>query len=209
MSNVTSDDIIGIDETEDTENFILLRPVQEKNHGIREISTSRDRPTGRKGNPLPFPRGSLREKGRDFQMNNIVEMMNQSTARMRKILEGNYNEIRMKNARREFTMQIELLSTAIRAYRTAAKNKKMADALQTLNIIGGVTLIELGLDDSEIQKVIEQTIEMINQCGEMMKKIKENRSTVELDAALREYKLQTKLFSVVIRAKGALKKKAG
>jgi len=139
-------------------------------------------------------------------MNAIVEMVNQSAERIRKISEGGYNEIGMKDARRIFTMQIEVLSTAIRAYRAAAKNKRMVDALRTLNIIGGVSLIELGLDSSEIQNVIEQIIENINQCGETMKKIKENRRAVEMDAALREYKLQSKLFNVVIRAKVALKK---
>ncbi len=133
-------------------------------------------------------------------MNSVVEMMNQSTARIRKISEGGYNGFVMKGDRRVFRMQIELLNTAIRGYRAASKNKRIADSLQKMNIIGGITLVELGLGDSEIESVKKQVIEKIDQVDEVMKKIMENRSAVELDAAMREYKLQSMLFNIVIRA---------
>jgi Holliday junction resolvasome RuvABC DNA-binding subunit len=148
----------------------------------------------------------LREKGRGFHMNAIVEMANQSAERIRKISEGGYREIPMKNARRIFAMEIQILNTAIRAYRLADKNRRAAGALQSLTTMNEASLIALGLDRSEIQNVIEKIFEKFNPCSEMVKKICKNRNAVEMDEALREMKLQSKLINTVVRAKGALKK---
>jgi|GEM_PF-6078613 len=127
-------------------------------------------------------------------MNTLVEMMNQSIARVRKISEGDYNEFVMKAGRKEFRLQIELLNTIIRGYLSAIKDKSSMDA------IFGTNLIDSGLGDSEIENVTRQINEKMDECSEMMKKIKEKCSTVELDASLHEYKLQLKLFNAAIRA---------
>lgn len=132
-------------------------------------------------------------------MNTLVEMMNQSTARIGKIAEGDYNEFIMKTARRGFGMQIEILNTALRGYRSASKNKRMADTFQKMNILDGMSLIDLGLGDSEIENVTKHIIEKLDEGSKLMKKITENRSMIELEEALREYKLQSRLFNTVIR----------
>ncbi len=132
-------------------------------------------------------------------MNNIIEMMNGSFARIKKISDGAYNESVTKAARREFGLQIGLLNATLRLYVRVSKNKRAAKELKMINILDGNEFVDMGLGGSEIGSVMRKILEQTGQCGELLKKIKENRSTVEFEEVIRERKLQSKLFNAVER----------
>jgi hypothetical protein len=78
-------------------------------------------------------------------MNQIVQMFQDSNARLKSIMNGKYNRDQMQDANREFSDQIKLINAVIQAYGVASKNKRASISMEKMNLLDDHTAIDLGL----------------------------------------------------------------
>lgn len=86
-------------------------------------------------------------------MNQVTQMFKDSNARMRNIMTGKFNAEEVSAAQREGELQVKILNSLVAAFGVASKNNRAIKSMQSMNIIGETSAVDLMLGDPELDKV--------------------------------------------------------
>lgn len=86
-------------------------------------------------------------------MYQIQKMFMESNARMKKIMNSDYDSAQIFCAQREFEGQIKLINAVVSAFGIQSKNERAQKGLDRMNIMDDTTAIDLMLGDPEEDKV--------------------------------------------------------